>query len=89
MDLRSVAGTGPGGKITKEDVEQTIAQRSRGAEEQGGKGAEVALPRPVPNTQYLVPRFQPTAEVTERVPLKGVRAIIADRMGTSVHTTAL
>jgi pyruvate dehydrogenase E2 component (dihydrolipoamide acetyltransferase) len=28
------------------------------------------------------------AEVTERIPLKGVRAIIADRMGTSVHTTA-
>jgi pyruvate dehydrogenase E2 component (dihydrolipoamide acetyltransferase) len=26
--------------------------------------------------------------VTERIPLKGVRAIIADRMGTSVHTTA-
>ena len=27
-------------------------------------------------------------EVLERVPLKGVRAIIADRMGASVHTTA-
>jgi len=27
-------------------------------------------------------------EVVERVPLKGVRAIIADRMATSVHTTA-
>jgi pyruvate dehydrogenase E2 component (dihydrolipoamide acetyltransferase) len=30
----------------------------------------------------------PTAEVTERIPLKGVRGIIADRMGASVHTTA-
>jgi len=30
----------------------------------------------------------PDVEVLERVPLKGVRAIIADRMGTSVHTTA-
>ncbi len=28
------------------------------------------------------------AGVLERIPLKGVRAIIADRMGTSVHTTA-
>ena len=27
-------------------------------------------------------------EVIERIPLKGVRGIIADRMGTSVHTTA-
>jgi pyruvate dehydrogenase E2 component (dihydrolipoamide acetyltransferase) len=30
----------------------------------------------------------PDVEVSERVPLKGVRAIIADRMATSVHTTA-
>ncbi len=30
----------------------------------------------------------PDVEVLERVPLKGVRSIIAERMGTSVHTTA-
>ena len=30
----------------------------------------------------------PDAEILERVPFKGVRAIIADRMATSVHTTA-
>jgi pyruvate dehydrogenase E2 component (dihydrolipoamide acetyltransferase) len=34
------------------------------------------------------PPVLPAAEVVERVPLKGVRAIIADRMATSVHTTA-
>jgi pyruvate dehydrogenase E2 component (dihydrolipoamide acetyltransferase) len=36
------------------------------------------------------PNAAPGAEVEilERVPLKGVRAIIADRMATSVHTTA-
>ena len=30
----------------------------------------------------------PLAEIVERIPLKGVRAVIAERMGTSVHTTA-
>jgi pyruvate dehydrogenase E2 component (dihydrolipoamide acetyltransferase) len=30
----------------------------------------------------------PQAEVLERIPLKGVRAIIAERMAASVHTTA-
>jgi len=30
----------------------------------------------------------PQAEVLERIPLKGVRAIIAERLATSVHTTA-
>ena len=48
-------------------------------------------------TRSIAPAATPTAipalplpevEVLERVPLKGVRAIIADRMGTSVHTTA-
>ena len=48
-------------------------------------------------TRALAPAAQPAVmpaaplpdvEVSERVPLKGVRAIIADRMATSVHTTA-
>lgn len=30
----------------------------------------------------------PPAEILERIPLKGTRAIIAERMGTSVHTSA-
>ena len=30
----------------------------------------------------------PTANISERIPLKGVRAVIAERMGYSVHTTA-
>jgi pyruvate dehydrogenase E2 component (dihydrolipoamide acetyltransferase) len=45
--------------------------------------AEVTPPGPAALRPPL-----PPAEVTERIPLKGVRAIIADRMGTSVHTTA-
>ena len=64
IDLRAVTGTGPGGKITKEDVERAKAP--------------VAAP----------PSVLPEAEVLERVPLKGVRGIIAERMATSVHTTA-
>jgi len=38
----------------------------------------------------VAPVFQalPVADVIERIPLKGVRGIIAERMGTSVHTTA-
>jgi pyruvate dehydrogenase E2 component (dihydrolipoamide acetyltransferase) len=40
---------------------------------------EPAMPQPATGT---------ATDILERVPLKGVRAIIADRMGTSVHTTA-
>ena len=87
IPLRDITATGPGGKITKEDVEQAIAQRSRGAEEQRGGGAEAELP--ASSFQPPATSFQlPASEVTDRIPLKGIRAIIADRMGTSVHTTA-
>ena len=86
VDLRSLAGTGPGGKITKEDVELAVAQKRGTAEEQGSaaRGA-VELPASTPAAQAVQ---LPVTEITERLPLKGVRAIIADRMGTSVHTTA-
>ena len=66
VDLRTVTGTGPGGKITKDDV-------TRAATPTAVAASSIALP---------------DVEVLERIPLKGVRAIIADRMGTSVHTTA-
>ena len=78
VDLRSVTGTGPGGKITKEDVEQAV------------RPVVAAAPviAPVAPALPSTPAPLPAVEVTERIPLKGVRAIIADRMGTSVHTTA-
>jgi pyruvate dehydrogenase E2 component (dihydrolipoamide acetyltransferase) len=45
--------------------------------------------KPAPAAAPVAPAAPlPPTEVTERIPLKGVRAIIADRMGTSVHTTA-
>ncbi len=66
IDLDSVTGSGPSGKITKEDVQQQLQQ---------------------PKTSMLVePGITP--EVTNRVPLKGVRAIIAERMSASLHTAA-
>ncbi len=78
LDLRRITGTGPAGKITKEDVERAKleADQRRMAKVAEKRVAEPSLVVGLPS------------EVLERVPLKGVRAIIADRMGTSVHTTA-
>ena len=80
VDLRSVTGTGPGGKITKEDVEQAVKAAA----------PVVSAPDERRMTKDETPSFVVvlSSDVTERIPLKGVRAIIADRMGTSVHTTA-
>jgi pyruvate dehydrogenase E2 component (dihydrolipoamide acetyltransferase) len=80
VDLRTVTGTGPGGKITKEDVEQVVKAAA----------PVVSAPDERRMTKDETPSFVvgTSSDVTERLPLKGVRAIIADRMGTSVHTTA-
>ena len=78
VDLRQVTGTGPGGKITREDV---VAAATPAAPV---SVPTPAIPAPAPPTAVALP----AAEIAERVPLKGVRAIIADRMGSSVHTTA-
>jgi len=88
VDLAAVAGTGPGGKITRADVAQAVERGSRpstalrsaqDAEEQG---------RAVVPSVPSVPIFPPAVDVIDRIPLTGVRGIIAERMGTSVHTTA-
>ena len=76
-----MTGTGPGGKITKEDVEQVM--------QSCGAGCICACRKPTAASTKLRPSpLVLPSDVTERLPLKGVRAIIADRMGTSVHTTA-
>jgi len=76
LDLRQVTGTGPGGKITREDVERALAVPP------AAPVAPPAVPAPA------LPTSLPEVEVLERVPLKGVRGIIAQRMAASVHTTA-
>jgi pyruvate dehydrogenase E2 component (dihydrolipoamide acetyltransferase) len=75
LDLREVSGSGPGGRITREDVERAL-------------GPQPAPVTPTPTPPVLAPPSLPEVEILERVPLKGVRGIIAERMGTSVHTTA-
>ena len=67
VDLRTIAGSGPRGRIVKED----IARASRSS---------------ILNPQFSIQSSQP--EILERIPLKGVRAIIAERLAASVHTTA-
>jgi len=80
LDLRQVTGSGPGGKITKEDVERAV-QKPAAPPPRTPLGSGAALP---PTALPVLPE----AEVLARVPLKGVRSIIAERMAASVHTTA-
>lgn len=64
FDLHSMTGTGPRGKIIKEDVERVLQPSA------------------------TLSNSLPVMEAQERIPLKGVRGIIAERMSASVHSTA-
>jgi pyruvate dehydrogenase E2 component (dihydrolipoamide acetyltransferase) len=74
VDVASITGSGPGGKIVKEDIARAAAAR------------EAQPVTPVSSPSAAAPL--PEAEVLERVPLSGVRSIIANRMSMSVNTTA-
>ena len=79
LDWQAIAGTGPRGQITREDVEAVLGERSRGAEEQRCGG----IPDPrstTPNPQSLVPSPQ--------FPFSGIRALIAERMVAGHSRTA-
>lgn len=78
VDLRTLTGTGPGRRIVKEDVARAVQPGS----------TIVSAPSRVFEPPSVRPVLLPTAEVIKRIPLKGVRGIIAERMGNSVQTTA-
>ncbi len=77
VDVHKLTGTGPGGRIVKGDIERAI--------QPAGQGILGEVPSQPATIQ---PELLSAEDVSERIPLKGVRAIIADRLGTSVHTTA-
>ena len=74
LDLRSVTASGLRGEITRADVELALARRSERT--------------PVVTTAQTPTVSLPEMEIAERLPLKGVRGVIAERMGTSSRTTA-
>lgn len=72
--LEALKGTGPGGIITLEDVERAALARAR-------PPAEEAKPKEV----LPAPRAPPTEE---RIPLRGIRRRIAEKMVESKRLTA-
>ena len=68
VDLAGLTGTGPGGSITREDVQGAVAAPSVG-------GVEMVR---------TAPAFGPDRE--QRVPIKGVRKLMAENMVASAFT---
>ena len=70
IDLRQVAGSGPGGRIIKRDIEAYVQENAKKPEK---KTAAAAPPMPIPS-------YEPTDEGYRVEPLTGMRQTIARRM---------
>ncbi|MDR9796618.1 dihydrolipoamide acetyltransferase family protein [Aeribacillus pallidus] len=77
IDLSSISGSGPKGRITRADVEKAIQSKK-------------ASPHLEPEQEVVIPTNKP-AEKQEDIAVKtvtGMRKVIASRMFTSLHQTA-
>ncbi|MCX8104057.1 MAG: 2-oxo acid dehydrogenase subunit E2 [Candidatus Bipolaricaulota bacterium] len=83
IDISQIQGTGPGGRVTDEDVRRFAAERS---------APPSPTPAPAPAPKPAAPAFAPSAVVTdrreERIPLRGIRKRIVEHMHKSKTTAA-
>jgi pyruvate dehydrogenase E2 component (dihydrolipoamide acetyltransferase) len=80
VDLRSVVGTGPSGRVTSDDV------RAAGAPDAGARPATATSPLARPSDAAARPPVTSVAD--ERIPLRGLRRKIAQKMQQSKNTAA-
>jgi pyruvate dehydrogenase E2 component (dihydrolipoamide acetyltransferase) len=73
LDLRAIQGSGQRGEITKTDVTSALASQPAAAIGFAKAAPQIALP---------------SMQISESLPLAGVRKVIAQRMGLSAQTTA-
>ena len=72
VDAEALQGTGPGGRVTKEDVQRAIDE---------GTATPVEAPSEVPASSTAAQPKEPAAGV-EVTPLAGIRRTTAERLGT-------
>jgi len=99
VEVATIVPTGKGGRVTVDDVQRAIDQRSAQSGFTPGPipsppsavsapAAPTAQPQ-APRVQVAIPKFPPLPEVQRetRKPLEGVRKLISDHMVRSVQTS--
>jgi pyruvate dehydrogenase E2 component (dihydrolipoamide acetyltransferase)/2-oxoglutarate dehydrogenase E2 component (dihydrolipoamide succinyltransferase) len=77
VDITQVVGTGPGGRITREDIEKAVATR-------GAAPAAAPAPPAAPAPAGAIGE----KKVKQTIPLKGMRGAIAEHMHRSLSVAA-
>src|SRR5690606_19240541 len=86
VDLAQVAGSGPNGRVTKEDVLQVVEKRQRSEAPAPQKQAPAAAPAPAASTPAPAPSADGRRESRERMSRR--RQTIARRLVEAQQTTA-
>ena len=73
LDITRIKGTGPDGRIVKEDIEKAIEEKKKVV---------------VPAEEIITPALYQGRRVKETIPLKGMREVIAERMYQSLSSSA-
>ncbi|NEN81944.1 dihydrolipoamide acetyltransferase family protein [Paenibacillus elgii] len=84
LDIANLTGTGPQGRITKEDVEHAIANATSASSASASTG-EAAASSAGTNATAAPSGF---TEHTEQIPVTGIRKVIAVRMHDSLQQSA-
>ncbi|HEV2429009.1 MAG TPA: dihydrolipoamide acetyltransferase family protein [Thermoplasmata archaeon] len=80
IDLSTIPGTGPGGRITEADLSGGSRSAPIPPTHPSGAGA--------PSTVTPVPSPASIGDEIERIPIRGMRRIISEHMAESVHRAA-
>lgn len=78
IDVSKVSGTGPGGRITKDDILKAVEE----------KGKAVTAARPPAGAAVDAAEAAGIKRVKEVIPLRGMRKVIADNMLRSLQVSA-
>ncbi|MFJ8255124.1 dihydrolipoamide acetyltransferase family protein [Streptomyces sp. NPDC094466] len=83
IDLRRLAGSGPDGLILRADVDGAIRQAEETAAAKTRTARAPAAPTGVSPASAVEAPTAPAAPAAERIPLRGVRGAVADKLSRS------
>lgn len=90
IDIRTVPGTGPGGRVTREDVQRRYGAGTAGSAPGHSPAPVAAAPAPTVATPPAPPAAPPVVASAhdEHIPFRGVRKKIADNLLRSAQSVA-
>ncbi|SRR5579875_900109 len=84
VEIESVRGSGPGGRITEEDVRRSAG----GARPKPKQQIAIQEEQPAPGPQAPAVEARHPAQLEQRIPIHGIRKRIAEKMAKSSRQTA-